>query len=106
IYSILNAATIDYEKLQSQEAVERYKIINRIVEECITHQSAIKTESFTHKLDSILTHRIWGYVIFLTVLFFIFQAIFFLAAYPMKWIETLFVFLSRSEEHTSELQSL
>jgi ferrous iron transport protein B len=94
IYSILNAATIDYEKLQSQEAVERYKIINRIVEECITHQSAIKTESFTHKLDSILTHRIWGYVIFLTVLFFIFQAIFFLAAYPMKWIETLFVFLS------------
>ncbi len=92
--SILSASTIDYEKLQSQEAVERYKIINRIVEECITHKSAIKTESFTHKLDSILTHRIWGYVIFLTVLFFIFQAIFFLAAYPMQWIETSFVLLS------------
>lgn len=92
--SFLNATTIDYDKLQSQEAVERYKIINRIVEECITHKSAIKTESFTHKLDSILTHRIWGYVIFLIVLFFIFQSIFFLAAYPMQWIETSFIFVS------------
>ena len=77
IAAILNVKPIDYEKLQSQEAVERYRIINRIVEECITHPSAIKTESFTHKLDSILTHRVWGYVIFLTVLFFIFQSIFF-----------------------------
>ena len=92
--SVINQSAIDCEKLQSQEAVERYKIINRIVEDCITRKSAIKTESFTHKLDSILTHRIWGYVIFLTVLFFIFQAIFFLAAYPMQWIEMLFVHVS------------
>jgi ferrous iron transport protein B len=94
IAAILNAKPIDCEKLQSQEAVERYRTINRIVEECITHPSAIKTESFTHKLDSILTHRIWGYVIFLTVLFFIFQSIFFLASFPMEWIETLFVVVS------------
>lgn len=94
IAAILKASSVDGDKLQSQETVERYKVINRIVEECITHKSAIKTESFSHKLDSILTHRIWGYAIFLTILFFIFQTIFFLAAYPMKWIETLFVSFS------------
>lgn len=94
ITSILDGSSIDYDKLQSQEAVERYKIINRIVEECITQKSAVKTESFTHKLDSILTHRVWGYVIFLIVLFFIFQTIFFLAAYPMEWIETSFLVVS------------
>lgn len=90
----LNTLIIDNNKIQSLESVERYKIINRIVEDCITHKSAIKTESFTQKLDGVLTHRIWGYAIFLVVLFFIFQTIFFLAAFPMEWIESLFIAIS------------
>ena len=94
ITDVLNTLIIDNNKLQSLESVERYKVINRIVEECITHKSAIKTESFTQKLDSVLTHRIWGYAIFLIVLFFIFQTIFFLAAFPMEWIESLFIAIS------------
>ena len=96
ITDALNTLIIDTNKLQSLESVERYKVINRIVEECITHKSSIKTESFTHKLDGVLTHRIWGYAIFLLVLFFIFQTIFFLAAFPMEWIESLFVFISEA----------
>ena len=90
----LNTFIIDKNRLQSMESVERYKVINRIVEECVTQRSAIKTDSFTQKLDGILTHRIWGYAIFLMVLFFIFQTIFFLAAFPMEWIETMFVSFS------------
>lgn len=106
---LLSASAVDVNKLQSQETVERYKIINRIVEECITRKSAVKTESFTNRLDRFLTHRIWGYVIFLAILFFIFQAIFFLAAYPMDWIETSFVFFSdwaMNALPTGELSSL
>lgn len=94
ITDALNTLIIDKNKLQSLESVERYKVINRIVEDCITRKSAIKTESFTQKLDGVLTHRIWGYAIFLIVLFFIFQTIFFLAAFPMEWIEGLFVSIS------------
>lgn len=90
----LNTLIIDKNKLQAQESVDRYKVINRIVEECITRKSAVKSKSFTQKLDAILTHRIWGYTIFLLILFFIFQTIFFLAAFPMDWIETMFVSLS------------
>ncbi len=85
ITAILNAFAVDSNKLQSQETVERYKVINRIVEECITHKSAIKTESFSHKLDSILTHRVWGYTIFLVILFFIFQTIFFRSIEPFTF---------------------
>jgi len=99
ITAILNASAIDTNKLQSQETVERFKVINRIVEECITHESEVKTESFSHKLDGILTHRIWGYVIFLIILFLIFQTIFFLAAFPMQWIEALFVVFSNMATH-------
>jgi len=100
IEDALNTFIIDKNQLQQKESVERYKVINRLVEECITHTSAIKTETFTHRLDSILTHRIWGYAVFLTVLFFIFQSIFFLAAYPMDWIETLFVSISKTTANT------
>jgi ferrous iron transport protein B len=99
IAAILNASVIDLNKLQSQETVERYKVINRVVEDCITRKSAVKTKSFSEKLDGVLTHRIWGYVIFLVILFLIFQTIFFLAAYPMQWIETLFVSFSSAATH-------
>lgn len=94
IADALNTLVIDTNHLQSVESVERYKVINRIVEDCVTHRSAIKTKSFTEKLDGILTHRIWGYLIFLGILFFIFQTIFFLAAFPMEWIESLFIIIT------------
>lgn len=94
ISDLLKASAIDCNKLQSQETVERYKVINRIVEECVTCKSALQTESFTHKADRIITHPVWGYVIFLSILFLIFQTIFFLASYPMDWIESMFVFFT------------
>ncbi len=100
IADALNTLVIDKNKLQALESVERYKVINRIVEECITRKPGLRVKSITQKLDGILTHRIWGYVIFLTILFFIFQTIFFLAAYPMDWIEALFVALSDWATHT------
>ncbi len=100
INAIISAADVDKNKLQSQESVERYRIITRIAEECITRKTAIKSKSFTQKLDGILTHRIFGYAIFLAILFFIFQTIFFLAAYPMQWIETLFIYFSNWASHT------
>jgi ferrous iron transport protein B len=94
VVDALNTLIIDENRLQALESVERYKVINRIVEECLTRGSVIQTKSFTQKLDAILTHRIWGYLMFLIILFLIFQTIFFLAAYPMNWIESLFVWLT------------
>jgi ferrous iron transport protein B len=94
IADALNTLVVDKNKLQSLESVERYKVINRIVEECLTRKTAVQSMSFTQKLDGILTHRVWGYLIFLAILFFIFQAIFFLAAFPMEWIESMFIALS------------
>jgi ferrous iron transport protein B len=91
---------VDATRIQSQESVERFRMINRIVEECVTRKSAVPTRSFTQKLDEVLTHRIWGYLIFLFILFVIFQTIFFLAAFPMDWIEALFTKISGWAAHT------
>ncbi|MDE6695166.1 MAG: fused ferrous iron transport protein A/B, partial [Bacteroidales bacterium] len=41
----------------------------------------------TERLDNILTHRIWGFPIFLAFLWVMFQSTFTLGQYPMDWIE-------------------
>ena len=45
---------------------------------------------FTEKLDKILLHRRWGYIILLSVLFLLFQSVFWVARYPMDAIEWCF----------------
>ena len=41
----------------------------------------------TERLDRILTHRIWGFPIFLAFLWIMFQATFTVGQYPMDWID-------------------
>ncbi|MBP8777037.1 MAG: ferrous iron transport protein B [Bacteroidaceae bacterium] len=43
----------------------------------------------TKVLDSIVTHRIWGYPIFFIFLWIMFQSTFSLGQYPMNWISSL-----------------
>ena len=53
-----------------------------------------KRELVSGKIDKIATHPILGYLLFITVLFLIFQSVFMLAEYPMNWIESGFSILS------------
>jgi len=39
------------------------------------------------ELDDMLTHRVWGFPIFLFLMWFMFQATFTLGSYPMEWID-------------------
>ena len=51
-------------------------------------QNPFSTHSrITERLDNILTHRIWGFPIFLAFLWVMFQATFTLGQYPLDWIE-------------------
>ncbi|WP_300729963.1 ferrous iron transport protein B [uncultured Bacteroides sp.] len=45
------------------------------------------TEMFTRIVDSIVTHKIWGYPIFFVFLYLMFQCTFIFGAYPQEWIE-------------------
>ena len=47
------------------------------------------TEQITRVIDSIVTHRIWGYPIFFLFMYLMFQSTFVLGEYPMQWIEWL-----------------
>jgi ferrous iron transport protein B len=73
----------------SKETIQRYDAINDILLDSVS-QKFIEQEQFSNKLDKILTHRIWGYVIFLFILFLIFESIFSISKYPMLWIQQSF----------------
>jgi ferrous iron transport protein B len=90
---IVQSRQFDSTSFQANETVVRFAEIGRIVDACVEAVDH-KGESRTKKIDRVLTHPVWGYVIFLGVLFTLFQAIFFLAAFPMKWIESLFIHFS------------
>lgn len=94
LQKLLDHHQFDSKKLQALESIERYKAISEIMDACVIQNVEKSGNTLTHKLDSLLTHRIWGYLIFLVVLFFIFQAIFTFAQIPMNIIEGLFLQLS------------
>lgn len=77
---------------QAEESLLRHAYIGELIHAC--SGTATNAPALTRRLDRVLTHKVWGYVIFLIVLTFLFQAIFSLASYPMDWIEQLFVKLN------------
>jgi ferrous iron transport protein B len=68
-------------------------LIGGITDACLTYKNR-EINPITQKLDNIFTHKIWGFAIFLLVLFSIFQFIFTFSALPMEWIENSFTWLS------------
>ncbi|MFN4006269.1 MAG: ferrous iron transport protein B [Chitinophagaceae bacterium] len=80
-------------KTQANEIVQRYARIRQIMQQAVVEPDPLQKKLFTEKLDNILLHRIWGYVILLGTLFLLFQSIFWLASYPMDAIEAGFSWL-------------
>ncbi|MBA2248989.1 MAG: ferrous iron transport protein B [Chitinophagaceae bacterium] len=77
-------------KAQAEEIVQRYAKIKVIMQHTVVEADPLQKALFTEKLDNILLHRTWGYVILISVLFLLFQSIFWLAQYPMSAIEWSF----------------
>ncbi|UBB88974.1 ferrous iron transport protein B [Candidatus Kaistella beijingensis] len=89
-------------RLQTQETIRRYQKIDGIISKVLSKKPQFK-ELLTEKLDKVLVHPFWGYVIFATILLIIFQSVFFLAEYPMNWISDFFLGLSTfANEHLPE----
>lgn len=94
----IRAVCVQYEfngqQMQAKETLERYRVISTIMQEFITSPDNPIQKSPSFRIDNILTHRFWGYFIFLAVLFLVFQAIFAWAIYPMDLIDSAFAWLS------------
>ena len=81
-------------KTQAEEILQRYNRIRQVMQQTVIEPDPLHKKLFTEKIDRVLLHRTWGYVILLTVLFFLFQSIFWLAQFPMDAIDWSFTKLS------------
>ncbi len=81
-------------KTQAEEIVLRYKHIDKLISKTVVLPDPLQKALFTEKLDNLLLHRVWGYLVLFSVLFLLFQSVFWLAQFPMFWIEQGFANIS------------
>jgi ferrous iron transport protein B len=79
----------ELKRLQQKETILRYQFINGILKETYKVDPAA-AKGFRATLDKILTHKVFGYLIFMVILLLIFQAIYSWSEYPMDLIDELF----------------
>ncbi|MDC7999705.1 ferrous iron transport protein B [Aequorivita todarodis] len=93
VASFQTESVSNLKRLQQKETVARYQFINETLKETL-HIDTANAKDLRSRLDRVLTHKVWGYVIFFAILLLIFQAIFDWSSYPMDFIDRTFASLS------------
>ena len=83
----------DLKRLQQKETIKRYQFINDTLKIGQTIDKT-KASDIQSKLDRILTHKVFGYLIFFGILMVIFQSLFDWSSIPMDFIDETFANLS------------
>ncbi|NJW52082.1 ferrous iron transport protein B [Salinimicrobium oceani] len=86
-------------KMQQKETILRYQFINSVLKQTMT-VDANAAKGLRAGMDRILTHKVWGYLIFFAILLLIFQAIYDWSSYPMDFIDASFASLSEFANST------
>jgi len=88
----------ELKRLQQKETIRRYQFINDVLKtgQVIDHT---KANDLRAKLDRVLTHKVFGYILFFGILMLIFQSIFSWSEIPMNFIDESFARLSAFTSH-------
>ena len=84
----------NHTKTQAQEILQRYGRIQEIMKKNVVTPDPTATKKRSEKLDTIFLHRLGGYAILFSVLFILFQSVFWMAKFPMDAIEWIFTNLT------------
>ena len=79
----LDSAGIDW---RSAPIEARYARVAKI-QQAVTSETLVDQETFSDRLDRLLTHKVWGGVIFVAIMTLMFESIFSFAELPMKLLE-------------------
>ena len=93
IIAIRNKETLRIRKVMNEDSEQaitdaKYGFITGALKETFT-DNHLEKEQTTRVIDSIVTHRIWGYPIFFLFLYIMFEGTFVFGDYPMQGIEWL-----------------
>jgi ferrous iron transport protein B len=93
IQSNFTKSKTELKRLQQKETIKRYQFINDTLK--IGQKIDVsKATDIRAKLDRVLTHKFFGYVIFFGILMLIFQSIFNWSSVPMDFIDETFTSLA------------
>ena len=81
----LESAGVDWRSVAIETRYARLAAI----QEAVTTETEVITETFSDKLDRIVTHRVWGVMIFVGIMLLLFQSIFTFAKVPMDLLTAL-----------------
>jgi ferrous iron transport protein B len=76
---------------ENSDKIYRFNTINYMVAKFIKSPEQLSRKAITSKIDAFTTHKVFGFVILLAVLFLVFQFIFYISEAPMNWIESAFL---------------
>lgn len=79
----LDTANVDWRSVPIEA---RYARVSEI-QLAVCTETMVEQETFSDKLDRVLTHKVWGMLIFVGIMLLIFQSIFTFAEVPMTWLE-------------------
>lgn len=90
----------DFNSLRGQinETMQRYEVFKPMVKAAVKGENT--SSNLTDKIDAVVMHRVFGPVLFFSLMLLIFQAIFTWSAYPMDWIEQGIGFLGELTKST------
>jgi ferrous iron transport protein B len=77
----------------TKDHIYRHTTVNLLYTKCVKSPGELLMQKASRRIDKVLTHKVYGYLFFLLILAVIFQFIFFIAEYPMSWIEGIFISL-------------
>jgi len=89
IKSCIEKYNIRVEHLKVKETIKRYQYVNQILKKALT-QDKSNDISFTGRIDRIVTHKVFGYIVFFSFMMLLFQAIYSWASIPMDFIDKSF----------------
>ena len=89
IRQIVEQLNFESIRFQIVETLQRFDRLQPILRQ-VLRKNTVKTDNLTDKIDSIVTHKVFGPMIFFGILFVIFQSIFAFAQTPMDFIERIF----------------
>lgn len=79
---------------QMQDTMQRFDKLERITQKSLVKEGRSLTERLTARLDEVVTHRVFGPILFFALMMFVFQAIYAWASYPMDLIDGAFAELA------------
>lgn len=86
IQQIIQETGFEDLRLQVSETMSRYDKFLPIVKKSILKNKSDKLTR-SDKVDNFVTHPFWGIILFVSIMFFMFQAVFSWASFPMDFIE-------------------